>query len=366
MQTILTVLFVLAILAIIVFAYMKLPRFGRLPGGERLQLIQQSSNFKDGIFKNLNPTPQLAEDARFVEMFRDMLFSKNRRPQGKIPTVKTNLKSLNSDEDVLIWFGHSSYYVQLDGKKILVDPVFSGHASPFFFSVKAFPGTDIYSPDDFPEIDYLFITHDHWDHLDYKTVRKLRPKIKNVITGLGTGEHLERWGFSKNQIFENDWYESFSPEDGIQVTTTPARHFSGRGFRPKKSLWVSFVFQTPYYKLFIGGDSGYDNHFAEIGEQYGPFDMAILENGQYNKNWKYIHMMPEQVLQAAKDLNAKRLFPVHSSKFALANHPWDEPLKRIAELNRNSEMPIITPKIGEKVKLNDITQSFDNWWEKVE
>lgn len=364
MQTIYIVLFVFSFIAILVFAYMRLPRFGRLPRGERLSLIQKSPNFKDGIFQNLNPTPQLAEDARFSEMFRDMLFSKNRKPPGKIPSIKTDLKSLEPNEDVLVWFGHSSYFLQLNGKKILVDPVFSGHASPFLFSVKAFLGTDIYFPEDFPEIDYLVITHDHWDHLDYKTVRKLRPKIKKVITGLGTGEHLERWGFSKNQIFESDWYTEFSPEENIWITTTPARHFSGRGFMHKRTLWVSFVLQVSSFKIFIGGDGGYDNHFAEIGKKYGPFDMAILENGQYNKNWKYIHMQPEQVLQAAKDLQANWLFPVHSSKFALANHPWDEPLNKITELNYNSELRLILPQIGEKVDLKNNSQSFKKWWER--
>ena len=366
MQTFKIIFFVLIFIGIIVVIYIRLPKFGRLPGGERLALIQKSPNFRDGIFQNLKPTPQLAEDARFSRMFRDMLFSKNRRPQGKIPSVKTNLENLNPDEDVLVWFGHSSYFMQLDGKRILVDPVFSGHASPFFFSVKAFPGTDIYSPNDFSEIDYLFITHDHWDHLDYKTVQELRPKIKNVITGLGTGEHLERWGFHKSQIFENDWWQEFSPDKNFWVTTTPARHFSGRGFRHKRTLWISFVLQTPSYKIFIGGDGGYDDHFTDIGEKFGPFDLAILENGQYNKNWRYIHMMPEQVLQAAKDLGAKRLFPVHSSKFALANHTWDEPLKRITELNQNSRIPLITPVIGEKVNLRNTFQHFEKWWEKVD
>lgn len=365
MQTLIIILFVLIFLGAFTFIYMQLPRFGRLPKGERLQLIRQSPNFKDGTFHNLNPTPQLAEDARFPDMFRDMLFSKNRRPPGKIPSGKTNLKNLNLNEDVLVWFGHSSYFVQLDGKRILVDPVFSGHASPFFFSVKAFDGTDIYTSDDFPEIDYLVITHDHWDHLDYKTICKLKPKIKKVITGLGVGEHFERWGFSKNQILEHDWYQELSPDAGFFITTTPARHFSGRGFRHKRTLWVSFVVQSPSYKIFIGGDGGYDTHFSEIGKKYGPFDMAILENGQYNKNWKYIHMMPEQVLQAAKDLKTKRLFPVHSSKFALANHSWDEPLKRITELNRIAEIPLLTPLIGEKVNLKDTSQLFEKWWEKV-
>lgn len=365
MHILFIIFLIFGLVALSVFVYMRLPRFGRLPCGERLTLIRQSPHFNYGTFQNLNPTPQLAEDARFADMFRDMLFSKNKRPSGIIPSVKTNLKSLSPEENVLIWFGHSSYFIQIDGKRILIDPVFSGHASPFSFSVKAFPGTDIFSVDDFPEIDYLFITHDHWDHLDYKTVRKLKPKVKKVITGLGIGEHLERWGYCKSQIFEKDWYQEFSPDDGFFVTTTPARHFSGRGFRHKQTLWVSFVFKSPSYKIFIGGDGGYDNHFKQIGKKYGPFDLAILENGQYNKNWKYIHMMPEQVLKAAKDLQAKRLFPVHSSKFALANHSWDEPLKRITALNEYSKIPLITPLIGEKVKLKDTSQIFEKWWETL-
>jgi L-ascorbate metabolism protein UlaG (beta-lactamase superfamily) len=366
MHIFLVILLILFLVTISVFVYIRLPKFGRLPQGERLKVIQQSPNFRDGIFQNLNPTPQLAEDARFSEMFRDMLFSRNRKPPGIIPSFKTDLKNLKPDEDVLVWFGHSSYFMQLDGKKILVDPVFSGHASPFSFSVKAFSGTDVYSSDDFPEIDYLFITHDHWDHLDYKTIRKLKPKIKKVITGLGTGEHLERWGFDKNRITETDWNQKFSPDEGFSVSTTPARHFSGRGFRHKRTLWVSFAFQTPSYNIFIGGDGGYDTHFANIGKKFGPFDLAILENGQYNKNWKYIHMMPGQVLQAAKDLGSKRLFPVHSSKFALANHAWNEPLKRITELNQNESIPLLTPIIGEKVNLKDTSHDFEKWWEKLD
>ena len=149
------------------------------------------------------------------------------------------------------------------------------------------------------------------------------------------------------------------------VNTVPARHFSGRGLVRNKSLWVSFVLKTPTLKIFIGGDSGYDTHFAEIGKSFGPFDLAILENGQYNKNWKYIHMQPAEVLQAAKDLRAKRLFPVHNSKFALAIHPWDEPLKKITELNKDMNLIVSTPMIGEEVNLKDPTQQFSKWWEGV-
>jgi L-ascorbate metabolism protein UlaG (beta-lactamase superfamily) len=228
--------------------------------------------------------------------------------------------------------------------------------------IKSFKGSDIHTPADIPEIDYLFITHDHWDHLDYKTVSALRPKIGKVITGLGTGAHLERWGFDPQIIIENDWFEQIGLENGFTVNTTPARHFSGRSTKPNQSLWASFVLKTPSMQIFIGGDGGYDKHFAEIGEKFGSFDLVILENGQYNTSWKYIHMMPNEVLQAAKDLKAKRLFPVHNSKFALANHSWDTPLKAITEFNKTVNQPIITPMIGEPVYLKDTAQIFSEWW----
>ena len=272
---------------------------------------------------------------------------------------------LQPEEDVLIWFGHSSYFMQIDGKKILVDPVFSGSASPFSFMVKAFEGTDIYSAEDFPEIDYLFITHDHWDHLDYKTIIQLKSKINKIITGLGVGSHCERWGFEQNKIIERDWNQEIKFADGLTVHTNTSRHFAGRGLQRNNTLWSSFVLITPSYKIFIGGDSGYDSYFAEIGNKFGGFDLAILENGQYNESWKYIHMMPHEVLKAAKELNAKRLFPVHSGKFALANHTWKEPLRKITELNKNVRIPLVTPMIGEKVLLNLHEQKFSKWWENV-
>jgi L-ascorbate metabolism protein UlaG (beta-lactamase superfamily) len=228
--------------------------------------------------------------------------------------------------------------------------------------IKSFKGTDIYTSADIPEIDYLFITHDHWDHLDYKTITELKPKIGKVITGLGTGAHLERWGFNPQIIIENDWFDELILDDGFTVNTTPARHFSGRSTKPNQSLWVSFVLKTPSIQIFIGGDGGYDEHFAEIGEKFGGFDLAILENGQYNTSWKYIHMMPDEVLQAAKDLRTKRLFPVHNSKFALANHSWDTPLKAITEFNRTIKQPLITPMVGELVYLKDSTQKYSEWW----
>ncbi|MES2132069.1 MAG: MBL fold metallo-hydrolase [Bacteroidota bacterium] len=344
-------------------------KFGRKPKGERLNKIMQSPNYRNGAFQNRHDTPNLTEGVTYSEVLKGFLFGDKKavKPIDAIPTKKTDLHTLDLNEAILIWFGHSSYFLQVDRKRILVDPVLSGAASPIAFTTRAFNGSDIYKPEDIPEIDYLFITHDHWDHLDYSTIVKLQPKIKTVICGLGAGEHLEYWGYDTNKIIEKDWDAEFELDAGFKVNTITARHFSGRGFVRNGTLWTSYVLQTPTYKLFLGGDSGYDNHFRETGKKFGPFDLAILENGQYDKSWKYIHMQPNEVLLAAKDLHSKRLFPVHSSKFALANHPWNEPLKRITELNVIDPTPIelLTPMIGEKISLKDPLPKQTNWWEGI-
>lgn len=364
-RSMLTTLFLLIIIFMAGYTFLLLPKFGKSPTGARMKKIKQSANYRDGSFHNLSNTPMLSEGIGFFTVLKEFIFHKKERvkPLDNIPSVKTNLLNLDPKKDVLVWFGHSSYFMQIDGKKMLVDPVFSGAASPVSFNIKAFKGSDIYTTDDIPEIDFLFISHDHWDHLDYKTILRLKPKIKMIICPLGVGEHLEYWGFDKNSIIEKDWNEEIDLGKGFVVNTAPARHFSGRGFVRNKSLWTSFILRTPSAKIFIGGDSGYDTHFAEIGNNFGPFDLVILENGQYNKNWKYIHMQPAEVLQAAKDLHAKRLFPVHNSKFALSNHPWDEPLKKISALNNQANLNLATPIIGEELNLKDNSQKFSKWWE---
>lgn len=363
------ILFLILLLAIslAIYLFMGHPKFGKVPSGDRLARIQKSPNYRDGGFQNLSHTPDLTEGATFFSVMKEFFFSEKKRnkPVDRIPSVKIDLLALDPSNNVLVWFGHSSYFMQIDGKKILVDPVLSGAASPLSFTTRSFKGSDIYSPSDFPEIDYLFISHDHWDHLDYTTVLELKPKIKKIICSLGTGEHLEHWGFNKDIIIEKDWNEEVILDDGFKVTSAPGRHFSGRGFKRNQALWTAFALQTPTMKLFIGGDSGYDSHFAEIGKRLGPFDLAILENGQYNKSWKYIHMMPDEVLKAATELRATRLFPVHSAKFALSLHEWDAPLKTITELNESIGMPLITPRIGELVNLKDKNQIFSKWWENV-
>ena len=357
---------ILVLISVITFIILNQKEFGKLPSGERLERIKKSPNYRDGAFQNLNVTPVMAGKSYFKVATETLLAKKTRlTPTDSIPSIKTDLINLDKSKDVLVWFGHSSYFMQVDGKRVLVDPVLSGHASPFSFTVKAFKGTDRYTADDIPEIDYLIISHDHWDHLDYETIMKLKPKIKKVICGLGVGEDFEYWGFDKNSIIELDWNESAKLDNGFVINALPARHFTGRGFKRNQTIWASYLLQTPSMKIFIGGDGGYDKHFAEIGKKFGPIDLAILENGQYNENWKYIHMLPADLLKAFADLNAKRLFPVHSSKFALSIHPWDEPLIKVSASTKHLNVNLITPMIGEQVNLKDSTQQFKEWWKEI-
>ncbi len=357
---------IILVIIVVIYFFMHGAQFGAMPQGESLQKIRSSPHYRDGQFQNLSITPQLTEGAGFFKILKKFFFDKSevRIPPAPLPSIKTDLLNLDKEKNILVWFGHSSYFMQIDGRTFLVDPVFSGNASPLSFTTKSFKGSDIYTVRDLPDIDYLIISHDHWDHLDYKTILRLKPKIKKVITGLGTAAHLLRWGYDKNKIEEKDWNEQIIPEEGLTINTVPARHFSGRGLKRNRSIWLSFVLMTPSKKIFIGGDSGYDSHFAEIGNKFGPFDLAILEDGQYNKYWKYIHMTPEETVQAALDLKANKLLPVHWGKFSLSIHSWDEPIIRIKKEAERRNFKLLHPMIGEKIDL-DADQNFSSWWEWI-
>lgn len=365
-----TVIWILAFICIITLTSMLIfnqSKFGQSPKGVRLERIKKSPNYRDGEFKNLHETSVITSSKSRFGVMLDFMFRKKIRvkPEKELPVIKTNLKALDFQKDVLIWFGHSSYFMRIHGVTFLIDPVLNGYAAPFSFINKAFKGTSIYQAADFPTIDYLIITHDHWDHLDYKTVMDLKPKIKHVVTGLGIGQDFESWGFAKNIITELDWYERFAPTSDLELTATPARHYSGRGLKSNQTLWASFVLKTPDINIFIGGDSGYDTHFATIGQKFGPFDLAILEQGQYDANWNQIHLLPEELPKTAKELNAKRVLPVHNSRFALANHAWDEPMNKAVNNLDREKIPVITPEIGEVVYLKDATQTFKQWWKNI-
>jgi L-ascorbate metabolism protein UlaG (beta-lactamase superfamily) len=315
-----------------------------------------SPNFKNGSFQNQSPTETLSKDASFLKVFlRFLRKPKFVNPPKVLPSVKTDLLHLVADNPVIVWFGHSSYLIHHNGLNILVDPVFSGHASPVSFMVKAFPGADAFKVSDLPPIDILIITHNHYDHLDKKTLAQLKPKA--VYTALGVSGDLP---FASSLITEMDWWDTASNGD-VKLTATPARHFSGRGLKRGGSLWASFVLELPGFKIYVGGDSGYDSHFKTIGEKFGPFDIVILETGQYNPDWPMIHMSPEEAVQAALELKGKVLLPVHWGKFSLALHPWDEPVIR-AVAGARDKVKITTPRIGEPVILN-VSYPADHWWE---
>jgi len=337
--------------------------FGKNPDGQRLEKIKQSPNYKNDIFQNLSQTEVMLPGASMGKMLREY-FNKSKltEPPKRLPSVKTDLKNIQAETPSIVWFGHSSYLIKSNNFTILVDPVFSGNASPISLFGKSFEGSDIYNPSDFPVIDLLIITHDHYDHLDYKTIQKMHPNVKQIVTSLGVGAHLEYWGIDTSKITELDWWQNAKIAKDIEITATPARHFSGRLFKRGKTLWSSFVLKIHGFQIFIGGDSGYDTHFKTINEKFGTFDIAFLECGQYGENWPLIHTFPEQTVLAAKDLKTKVLFPVHWGKFALANHDWNEPIKKLIAKAKQENIQYTTPKIGEMIQLNTALPT-ENWWD---
>lgn len=336
---------------------------GRRPSGERLTKIKQSPNYIKGEFKNIVETSVNPNNVSIVKILKD--FYKRPVtvvPDKELPGVKTDLSKLDSKNPSVVWFGHSSYMIKSGVLTILVDPVFSANASPVKFFGKAFPGSNIYTADDIPEVDLLLITHDHFDHLDYRTFLQLHRKVKKIIVPLGVGAHLEYWGADRSKITELDWWNGFHTESGIEITATPARHFSGRSIKRATSLWASYVLRHNGKKIFVGGDSGYDDQFKVIGNKFNGFDLAFLECGQYGADWPLIHMTPEQTVQAAKDLNVEVLFPVHWSKFVLSTHAWNEPIKRLSRCALVEKQKYVAPMIGEVYSLG-MNYSQKNWWD---
>ena len=348
----------------IALAVLSHPAFGlwRHVSTER---IQASPNYRDGMFQNQLPTPQFTGDTasargtlwRFLT-HRDTL----RVPQTPLPAVKTDLKSLPTDSDWLVWFGHSSYLFCLNGRRFLVDPVLQLEW-PSSMMMRPFPGTDIYRPSDLPDIDVLILTHEHWDHMDYATLRDLRDRVRHVICPLGIADYLRYWGYPDALITEMDWYESLSVkrsvsetvcqrsglsgEAGLTITCLPSRHFSNRLLgKPNQTLWASFLVESGGRKVYIGGDGGYDMRFREIHERFGSVDLALLENGQYNAAWCYVHTTPADLEQVILDLQARQVFTVHHDKFALSVHPWYEPSSVARALAAKHHLRLLDAPIG--------------------
>lgn len=363
--------FMLGVVIVVIIVFIVIPyfvlrqaKFGKLPQGKRLERIEQSPQYSNGQFQNSSPITQAISQKPKLQVFFEFLFREKNpdlKPKTALPFIKTDLNNLDSNKDIMVWLGHSSIYLQLNGKRILVDPVLVT-ASPFSIFNKAFEGTEQYKPKDIPDIDYLILTHDHWDHLDYETVTQLKNRIGHVICPLGVGAHFEHWGFEDHQVSELDWNQDLELQKGIKITALPARHFSGRGPSANKSLWASYMLQSDFGNVFLSGDTGYDSHFKEIKEKFGKIDFAVLENGQYDLEWEDIHLMPEDLVRAIEDLDPDRVMGIHHGKYALSKHAWYEPMNWILEASQEYQFNLITPSMGEVIDLNNRNQVFHSWW----
>lgn len=350
------------------FAYLQHPKFGGLPEGARLEAIKRSPHYVDGAFENLIDTPMRTQDSSFGSNVMSMLLDRNPnlKPSAALPSKRVDLKALPPGEDVVVWLGHSAYFVQLGGKRVLIDPVFSSNAGPFPGTNVEFVGTSPYEAEDLPPIDVLLVTHDHWDHLDYPSIKALLPKVAQVVVGLGVGEFFSRWGYPAKRVHEADWNEALDLVPGLRIHVLPARHYSGRMLTRNKTLWVAFALETAQRRLFFSGDSGYGPHFREIGKRFGGFDIVALDTGQYDKRWAHIHMFPEEASQAAEDLGAEAFLPAHVGRFSLAAHDWDEPFQQLHKAGQGKRHRLLTPRIGEVIRVADKSQRFDLWWKQVE
>jgi len=335
---------------------------GKVPSDKQKQRYFSSPNFdaQNGVFVNL-PDPQLDEIWEQREInYRDFPPDAD-APDRRLPDIKPDFTAFISNDSDLkcIWFGHSSLLLKIDDALILIDPVF-GRSSPVSF----YGGTRFQEPpfsrEELPKIDFILISHDHYDHLEKATVEFFAKTSTVFIVPLGVSSHLLRWGIKKENIIEKDWWDSVT-RDGMEFIATPARHSSGRTNRSTNyTQWSSWVIRSKKHTLYYSGDSGYGSHFREIGEKFGPFDVVFLECGQYNPNWRS-HLLPDDWPVVLRELKGKKWFPVHWGTFSFAPHEWDEPIIAAYSLSQKHGIPLITPKIGEIVDLNS-TQEFIQWW----
>lgn len=346
------------------------PQLGSSAEGERLEKMFDADNYRGGKFHNTVPTDMSFNSSKMAgSMWEFIKGNKNRQPSGTIDVPVFNKEEFmqKSSENIsFTWFGHSSFLFKIDGKVVLVDPVFSERASMFsFMGPKRFSYSSYMDVDKLPELDAVIISHDHYDHLDYETILQLRDKVDRFFVPLSVGAHLEKWGVPIENIVELNWWNSVNFE-GLKMVFTPSRHFSGRGLSNRfTTLWGSWVLIGKQQRLFFGGDSGYFDGFKEIGEKYGPFDLTFLECGAYNENWANIHMMPEETVQAHIDLKGKYLMPIHWGKFNLSLHPWKEPIQRAVKKGEELDVQFITPEIG-VVNVLDNNPEVSKWWKNYQ
>lgn len=341
------------------------PQFGGNPSKDRMEALASNSIYSNGKFTNKEPTTVLLPKSYGKLMKKQFGRNPDRVPSSPLPSVMPDFGSDSlSNELSLIWLGHSTVLLRIDGRTIITDPVFSKRSSPVsFIGPEKFPVTQPITLNDLPDIDIILISHDHFDHLDHKTIKQIHPEIQKFIVPLGVRAHLERWGVPSDKIDELDWWGQVE-YTGIQFTCTPARHFSGRRKQNNNTLWCSWVINSKEKRVFYCGDSGYGAHFKEIGEKHGPFDITLMESGAYGQYWPQIHMLPEETVRAHIDLKGKLLLPVHWSKYNLAFHPWKEPINRLTRKATELNVQVTTPKIGELVIPGNLIP-VNHWWTEL-
>ena len=323
------------------------------------------SNYENGEFVNSNPTELMTES--FFKIGYKFLFENNktRSPNFEIPIEKINIDSFTNLADKnlsAIWLGHSTVLINIDGTLILTDPMFSKWAAPInWFGPKRFFNSPM-EIEKLPILDAVIISHNHYDHLDKESVLRLNGLTKKFIVPIGVGKYLQNWGISSSKVIEKNWWEDYKLNDQIDVITTPAQHFSGRGlFDRNKSLWTSFVIKGKNHSIYFGGDSGYFSGYKEIGKKYGPFDITILPIGAYNKMWKSIHTNSEEAVKAHIDLKGNLLLPIHWGTFNLALHSWTEPAEQLIIAANEAKIEFVIPKAG-KIVDNLSKHIIEKWW----
>ena len=324
-----------------------------------------SPNYNDGVFENVESTTLSNDETSTWDTLGQYMVSDNcRSPDEPLPSQEFELKELDDGEFSVSWFGHSTVLLHTNEFSIITDPVFStGGAGPLSLGPSPFPYEDEYTVDDLPEIDYVFISHDHYDHLDKNTVRELSESMFYVP--LGVKYHLIEWGIDESNILEFDWYDETNVSEDLFAAFAPSRHFSGRGITDNSAtLWGSWIFKFYDTSIYFSGDTGYMEEFKNISAIYGPFDLAFLDSGQYNVAWEHVHMLPEQMIQAAIDLNASVSIPIHISKYELALHHWYEPMELVSTYGAEQNVTIATPMLGSTFIFGEEVPQ-ETWWRGV-
>ena len=354
------------IIGIILIGYLYLkyhPVFGGKASEEKINRLRQSLNFTNGKFNNEISTVMDTRMSTSIGILRDLIKGNpNGRPNIVIP-VEPSLSVTSDGSSKVTWFGHSTLLLEMEGKRILIDPMFSQTLSPLPpFGGKRYSKKLPVEVENLPPIDAVILSHDHYDHMDYHSIKRLKDKVEYFCVPLGVGTHLARWGVEGEKIIELDWWNEFK-FDGLTLVCTPARHFSGRSLSDRDAtLWSSWVIAGQETRAYFSGDSGYGPHFTKIGEKYGPFDLTFLECGQYDDRWSAIHMMPEETVQAHLDLKGRILIPIHWSAFTLALHDWADPIERVTKAARERNIEVSTPRIGEPVMTGSVEYPNSIWW----